>query len=31
VIDVNDGSSDRTIDLLVEWSTTDVRINVVNL
>lgn len=31
VIAVNDGSSDHTIDLLVEWSKTDPRIKVVNL
>lgn len=31
VIAVNDGSVDRTIDLLVEWSKTDSRIKVVNL
>jgi dolichol-phosphate mannosyltransferase len=31
VIAVNDGSSDRTIDLLVEWSKKDPRIKVVNL
>lgn len=31
VIAVNDGSSDRTIDLLVEWSAADSRIKVVNL
>jgi len=31
VMAVNDGSSDRTIDLLVEWSKRDVRIKVVNL
>src|SRR5882762_6781352 len=31
VIAVNDGSSDRSIDLLVEWSKMDVRIKVVNL
>lgn len=31
VIAVNDGSSDRTIDLLVEWAQADSRIKVVNL
>ncbi|MGA8298203.1 MAG: glycosyltransferase family 2 protein [Terriglobales bacterium] len=31
VIAVNDGSSDRTIDLLVEWSHADSRIKVLNL
>ncbi len=31
VIAVNDGSSDRTIELLVEWSQSDSRIKVVNL
>jgi polyisoprenyl-phosphate glycosyltransferase len=31
VITVNDGSSDRTIDLLVEWSKVDPRIKVLNL
>lgn len=31
LIAVNDGSSDRTIDLLVEWSRTDPRVKVVNL
>jgi polyisoprenyl-phosphate glycosyltransferase len=31
VIAVNDGSSDRTIDLLVEWSKADPRLKVVNL
>jgi polyisoprenyl-phosphate glycosyltransferase len=31
VVAVNDGSSDRTIDLLVEWSHADHRIKVVNL
>lgn len=31
IIAVNDGSPDRTIDLLVEWSKTDLRIKVVNL
>jgi glycosyltransferase involved in cell wall biosynthesis len=31
VIAVNDGSSDRTIDLLVEWSHADPRIKVLNL
>lgn len=31
VIAVNDGSSDRTIELLVEWSNADQRIKVVNL
>ena len=31
VIAVNDGSSDRTIDLLVDWCETDSRIKVLNL
>ena len=31
VIAVNDGSSDRTIDLLVDWSKADSRIKVLNL
>jgi len=31
VIAVNDGSSDRTIDLLVDWSQADSRIKVLNL
>jgi dolichol-phosphate mannosyltransferase len=31
VIAVNDGSSDRTIELLVEWSQADARIKVLNL
>ncbi|MGB6472564.1 MAG: glycosyltransferase family 2 protein [Candidatus Sulfotelmatobacter sp.] len=31
VIAVNDGSSDRTIELLVEWSNADSRIKVLNL
>ena len=31
VIAVNDGSSDRTIDLLVDWSKSDSRIKVLNL
>lgn len=31
VIAVNDGSSDRTIELLVEWSKADPRLKVVNL
>src|SRR5271156_5995067 len=31
VVAVNDGSSDRTIELLVEWSRADSRIKVVNL
>src|SRR5580704_12589985 len=31
VIAVNDGSSDRTIDLLVEWSMADPRIKILNL
>jgi polyisoprenyl-phosphate glycosyltransferase len=31
VIAVNDGSSDQTIDLLVNWSQTDSRIKVLNL
>src|ERR1022692_736935 len=31
VIAVNDGSSDRTVNLLVEWSKMDTRIKVVNL
>ncbi|MFZ3215820.1 MAG: glycosyltransferase family 2 protein [Candidatus Acidiferrales bacterium] len=31
VVAVNDGSSDRTIDLLVDWSRADSRIKVVNL
>ncbi len=31
VVAVNDGSSDRTIDLLVDWSGADCRIKVVNL
>ena len=31
IIAVNDGSSDRTIDLLVEWSVADSRIKVLNL
>ncbi|WP_158750244.1 glycosyltransferase family 2 protein [Acidobacterium sp. S8] len=31
VIAVNDGSSDRTIDFLVEWSASDPRIKVLNL
>ncbi len=31
VITVNDGSSDRTIDLLVDWSRADSRIKVLNL
>jgi len=31
VIAVNDGSSDRTIDLLVDWSQSDSRIKVLNL
>lgn len=31
VIAVNDGSSDRTIDLLVDWSKADFRIKVLNL
>ena len=31
VIAVNDGSSDRTIDFLVDWSNSDSRIKVLNL
>jgi polyisoprenyl-phosphate glycosyltransferase len=31
VIAVNDGSSDRTVDFLVDWSNTDSRIKVLNL
>jgi len=31
VIAVNDGSSDRTIDLLIRWSRSDARIKVLNL